>query len=41
MIGVMKTEVQIKSRICELISESDSDDEKVMFALRELVWVLT
>ena len=37
----MKSEDQIKSRICELIYFSDgTDDNIVMFALRELVAVL-
>lgn len=36
----MKTEGEIKSRLCELIDESEGEDEKIMFALRELVWVL-
>jgi hypothetical protein len=36
----MKDEEAIKSRLCELIKDSSDEDEMVMFALRELVWVL-
>jgi hypothetical protein len=36
----MKTEEQIKSRICELIDVSEGEEEKTMFVLRELVWVM-
>ena len=37
----MKTREEILSRICYLVDQSDGDEERVMFALRELVWCLT